>query len=312
MPRRPFHRVFSVCVAVPVYAGSTRMAGGGTKGGCVAGGNGRGAGGGLRVFVSHTSELREFPRGGSYVAAVERAVSACGHVIVDMADFPAGDMPPAELCAERVRSCDVYVGVLGTRYGSPVPDRPGLSYTELEFEAATETGLERLMFLLDTEAEDAGIPLSRLIDLEFGARQEAFRRRVRAADWSRSRSVTRLCWDSWSNGRCGNWPATGRRGSGGRSSRRRDPARGGGQGSRGCFHGGGPGRVSPAGNGWRPRWTGSWPRTRAGMCSLRLRRAWARRLSLRGWSRHADTCRIFPGTQGAGPCRRRWRTCRRS
>ena len=73
----------------------------------------------------------------------------------------------------------MYVGVLGTRYGSPVPDRPGLSYTELEFEAATETGLERLMFLLDTEAEDAGIPLSRLIDLEFGARQEAFRRRVR-------------------------------------------------------------------------------------------------------------------------------------
>jgi hypothetical protein len=62
------------------------------------------------VFVSHTSELREFPDGGSYVAAVERAISACGHVIVDMADFPAADLPPAQLCAERVRSCAVYVG----------------------------------------------------------------------------------------------------------------------------------------------------------------------------------------------------------
>jgi tetratricopeptide (TPR) repeat protein len=135
-------------------------------------------GAGWRVFVSHTSELREFPRGASYVAAVERAISACGHVVVDMADFPAGDLPPAELCAERVRSCDVYVGVLGTRYGSPVRGRPDLSYTELEFEAAADAGLARLVFVLDTRAADVGIPVDRLIDLEFGARQEAFRRRV--------------------------------------------------------------------------------------------------------------------------------------
>jgi Domain of unknown function (DUF4062)/Tetratricopeptide repeat len=131
------------------------------------------------VFVSHTSELREFPRGGSYVAAVERAVSAAGHVIVDMADFPATDLPPAELCRQRVESCDVYVGVMGTRYGSPVRDRPEVSYTELEFEAATEAGLERLVFLLDTEAEGTGIPPSGLIDYEFGPRQGAFRRRVK-------------------------------------------------------------------------------------------------------------------------------------
>ena len=93
--------------------------------------------------MSHTSELRDYPSGRSYVAAVERAISACGHVIVDMADFPAADQVPAELCAERVRSCDVYVGVLGTRYGSPVRDKPEVSYTELEFGAATEAGLRR-------------------------------------------------------------------------------------------------------------------------------------------------------------------------
>jgi Domain of unknown function (DUF4062) len=51
------------------------------------------------------------------VAAVEWAISACGHVVVDMADIPAADQVPVELCRERVRSCEVYVGALGTRFG---------------------------------------------------------------------------------------------------------------------------------------------------------------------------------------------------
>ena len=130
------------------------------------------------MFISHTSELRDFPAGKSYVAAVERAISATGHVVVDMADFAAADQAPARVCAERVRGCDVYVGVLGTRYGSPVRDRLGVSYTELEFDTATEAGLDRLVFVLNTEAEELGIPASALIDREFGARQDAFLRRV--------------------------------------------------------------------------------------------------------------------------------------
>jgi len=109
---------------------------------------------------------------------VERAISATGHVIVDMADFPAAGQAPAQVCAERVRGCDVYVGVLGTRYGSPVRDRPEVSYTELEFDTATEAAMDRLVFVLDTHVADVGIPLSGLIDREFGDRQDAFRRRV--------------------------------------------------------------------------------------------------------------------------------------
>ena len=144
--------------------------------------SGSGKGARWRVFISNTSELRNFPaRGKSYVAEAERAISAAGHVAVDMADFPAADQPAARLCADRVRGCDVYVGVLGTRYGSPVRDRPEVSYTELEFDAATEAGLPRLVFVLDTAAADVGIPLAQLIDREFGARQDAFRSRVQAS-----------------------------------------------------------------------------------------------------------------------------------
>jgi hypothetical protein len=115
------------------------------------------------------------------VGEAERAISAAGHVIVDMADFPAADQSAAQVCEERVRSCEVYVGVLGTRYGSPVRDKPEVSYTELEFDTATAAGLPRLVFLLDKTVADVGIPLDQLIDLKFGDRQEAFRTRVRAS-----------------------------------------------------------------------------------------------------------------------------------
>ena len=48
------------------------------------------------------------------------------------------------------------MGLLGLRYGTPVRDQPEVSYTELEFGTAAETGLPRLIFLLD---EDAAVPI---------------------------------------------------------------------------------------------------------------------------------------------------------
>ena len=132
-----------------------------------------------RVFLSHTSELRRFPARRSFVAAAEAAIIRAGDAVTDMAYFAARDEKPAEYCQARVRDCDVYVGLIGLRYGSPVRDRPEVSYTELEFEAATQAKLPRLVFLLDQDAP-LPIPVTQLLDIgpELQARQQAFRDRL--------------------------------------------------------------------------------------------------------------------------------------
>ena len=79
-----------------------------------------------------------------------------------------------------MHKADVYVGILGFRYGSLVPDDQADPHTELEFDAATGRGLPRLVFVLD---ENAVLPLPQRFqsDPDYGERQQAFRERIKNA-----------------------------------------------------------------------------------------------------------------------------------
>lgn len=130
------------------------------------------------VFLSHTADLRQHPEGRSFAAAAEAAAIRAGHAVSNMAYFAARDTEPADYCTSMVAGADIYVGIIGLRYGAHVIGRPELSHTELEFETASTFGLPRLVFLVREDAP--GLPDVRQ-PAEHGARQRAFRRRLRRA-----------------------------------------------------------------------------------------------------------------------------------
>jgi hypothetical protein len=100
------------------------------------------------VFISHTREMSEQPEGESYVEGAEDAINSIdGAKARHMDFFPAADMSPADYSIKQLEGTDLFVAIVGFRSGSSVPGEDR-SYTELEFDAATELGKDRLLFLL--------------------------------------------------------------------------------------------------------------------------------------------------------------------
>lgn len=97
------------------------------------------------VFVGSTfSDLQPWRR------AVRDALAQLEAIVRGMEQFGSKPGSPVDECLQVVRSCKVYIGVFGMRYGS-VPDGHERSMTHLEYEEAQRVGLPALIYIIDEE-----------------------------------------------------------------------------------------------------------------------------------------------------------------
>lgn len=95
-------------------------------------------GGALRVYLSSTLSDLEPER-----TTIKKALS--GECIV-IESYEADPRPLWQSCVADVESCELYICVVGLRYGFIPPGQPK-SITELEFDAAVGTGIPCLVFM---------------------------------------------------------------------------------------------------------------------------------------------------------------------
>lgn len=117
-----------------------------------------------RIYVSSTyQDLKDCRH------AIRLALQRMGLDDIAMETYTAGEERPVDRCLDDVRSADIYVGVLAWRYGF-APAGGHISITELEYRAAGEAGVPRLIFVLEPDA-----PWPRSAMDKDSARIEAFR-----------------------------------------------------------------------------------------------------------------------------------------
>jgi HEAT repeat protein/energy-coupling factor transporter ATP-binding protein EcfA2 len=120
-----------------------------------------------QVYVSSTYQDLKDCRG-----AIRFALQRMGLDDIAMETYTAGEERPIDRCLDDVRSADIYIGVLAWRYGF-VPVGGHTSITELEYRAAGEASIPRLIFVLDSDA-----PWPRSAMDKDSAQIEAFRDHV--------------------------------------------------------------------------------------------------------------------------------------
>ncbi len=99
----------------------------------------------LTVFISSTWEDLKEER--------ERVLEAVRYLQfehVAMEYFGADPRESIDVCLEKVRESDVYIGIVAFKYGKIV-GKTGKSYTQMEYEEAIRRGLPCLIYLRSDE-----------------------------------------------------------------------------------------------------------------------------------------------------------------
>lgn len=109
----------------------------------------------LKIFISGTYlELK------AYWIAVEDQLRRMRHLGVEMTHFRTSDKDPTTVSLQELDDCDVYLGIIGHRYGT-MPAHESRSITRCEYDKAYELSQnpKRKMPILIYLADDERVPL---------------------------------------------------------------------------------------------------------------------------------------------------------
>ena len=116
----------------------------------------------LRIFVSSVQkELAEERRAVKDFILNDPLLNRFVHTVFLFEDLPAADRAPDDVYLSEVEGCDIYLALFGNEYGWK--NEAGLSPTELEFDCATRTHRERLLFVKGEEDDDRDPDMLKLI-----------------------------------------------------------------------------------------------------------------------------------------------------
>jgi len=115
--------------------------------------------------------------GKSYVAHAKEAVEKFQYACFEMGTFNAQSVTPQDFDARQVKDCDVYIAILGMRYGTIFSE--GISHTEHEYNTAYEQNKKIYVFILDENSIDHNIPINMLNSGETHKNQEDFKNKVK-------------------------------------------------------------------------------------------------------------------------------------
>jgi Domain of unknown function (DUF4062) len=127
-----------------------------------------------QVFISSTfSDLKDERQ-----AAVE-AILTAGHIPAGMELFAAGDESQMEVIKRWINDSDIYMLILGGRYGS-IDLQTGLSYTELEYDYAVSLNKPFFALVLKEPAIEAKAKALKIDEhsKEDAIKYDAFRKKV--------------------------------------------------------------------------------------------------------------------------------------
>lgn len=128
----------------------------------------------LQVFVSSTFlDLTKDRQ-----AAVESILKS-GHFPAGMELFTAGDKSQWEVIQRWISDSDIYMLILGGRYGSIEPTT-GLSYTELEYDFAVASGKPHFAVVITDDALEARVKEhgTTVLEKDFPDKLKTFRKKV--------------------------------------------------------------------------------------------------------------------------------------